>query len=150
MALYLLKGAVNRRLLSHREASRSTRSKNTVMAYDIALSDRIREGLVHLDGQVEEKRMFGGICFMLNGKMCVGVLKDEMMCRIGPDEYEQALGQPGCREMRFTGRPMKGYVFVSSDAAATKKELQKWLDLCIAYNADARQSPRKKKRSYLL
>src|SRR3954467_13382048 len=101
------------------------------MAYDEKLNDRIREAIAELPG-VEEKHMFGGTCFMVNGKMCIGVVKDEMMCRIGPDVYEQALEKPGCREMVFTGRPMKGYVYVSDDGIKTKKEFKYWIDLCLA------------------
>jgi TfoX/Sxy family transcriptional regulator of competence genes len=120
------------------------------MAYDTVLSDRIREGLSTVKGKIEEKEMFGGICFMLNSKMCIGVVKDEIMCRIGPAAYSGALETPGCREMRFTGKPMTGYVFVSRDAASTRSELQKWIDLCVAFNAEAKAKPSKRKRSYLL
>lgn len=74
----------------------------------------LREALADLP-KVEEKHMFGGTCFMLNGKMCVGVVKDEMMCRIDPDIYAVALEMKGFREMVFTGKPMKGYVFVSEE-----------------------------------
>ena len=91
------------------------------MAYNEKLSDRIREAVAHLPN-VEEKYMFGGVCYMVNGKMCVGVVKDEMMCRIDPAVYEEALEKDGCREMVFTGRPMKGYVFISDDGMKTKKQ----------------------------
>ena len=74
------------------------------MAYNEKLSDRIRGAMAGLK-KVEEKYMFGGVCYMLNKKMCVGVVKDEMMCRINPDVYEQALEKKGCREMIFT--PLK-------------------------------------------
>lgn len=77
------------------------------MAYNEKLADRIRGSIADIPN-VEEKFMFGGVCFMLNGKMCVGVVKDEMMCRINPNIYESALEMQGCREMVFTGRPMKG------------------------------------------
>lgn len=71
------------------------------MAYNEKINDRIREAISHLP-KVEEKHMFGGTCFMLNGKMCIDVVKDEMMCRIGPEEYEEALSRNDCREMVFT------------------------------------------------
>ncbi|GEP95861.1 TfoX/Sxy family protein [Chitinophaga cymbidii] len=77
------------------------------MAFNEQLSNRIREALAAVPG-VSEKRMFGGICYMVNDKMCVGVAGDEMMCRIGEEQYEQVLERNGCREMVFTGRPMKG------------------------------------------
>jgi TfoX/Sxy family transcriptional regulator of competence genes len=113
------------------------------MAYDEKLNDRLREAMAKLSN-VEEKHMFGGTCFMLNGKMCVGVVKDEMMCRIGPAVYEEALEKAGCREMIFTGKPMKGYVFVSEEGMKTKKEFDYWVDLCLAFNDKAKASKKKK------
>lgn len=112
------------------------------MAYSEKLSDRIREALAHLE-KVEEKYMFGGVCYMLNGKMCVGVAGDEMMCRIDPSLYEQALQKKGCREMVFTGRPMKGYVFVSEEGMKTKKQFEYWVALCVEFNKKAKVSKRK-------
>jgi len=89
--------------------------------------------------------MFGGTCFMLNGKMCVDVVKDEKMCRINPDVYEEALQKEGCREMVFTGKPMKGYVFVSEEGMKTKKEFDYWINLCLEFNRKAKSSKKKKK-----
>ena len=114
------------------------------MPFNEALNDRIREAMATLKN-VEEKYMFGGCCYMLNGKMCVGVVNDEMMCRIGPHEYEEALEKRGCREMIFTGKPMKGYVFVGEEGMKTKKEFDSWISLCVAFNKEAKAS--KKKRS---
>lgn len=114
------------------------------MAYNEQLNDRIREVMASLPN-VEEKHMFGGTCYMLNGKMCIGVVGDEMMCRIGPDAYEEALEQTGCREMVFTGKPMKGYVFVSTEGMRTKKQFESWIDRCIAFNAEAKASKKKKR-----
>jgi TfoX/Sxy family transcriptional regulator of competence genes len=113
------------------------------MAFDENLNDRIRESLAHLPN-VEEKYMFGGSCFMVNGKMCVGVVKDEMMCRIGPAVYEEALEKPGCREMVFTGKPMKGYVFVNHEGFKTKKQFDYWINLCLDFNEQAKASRKKK------
>ena len=95
--------------------------------------------------KVEEKHMFGESCYMVNGKMCIGVVKEEMMCRIGPDVYEEALEKKGCREMVFTGKPMKGYVFVSEEGFKSKKDLDYWIGLCLAFNKEAKATPRKKK-----
>jgi len=95
------------------------------MAYNEKLSNRIRESLADTPN-IEEKLMFGGVCFMLNGKMCVGVTKDEMMCRIDPEVYQEALEKKGCREMVFPGRAMKGYVFVSDEGMKTKKDFDYW------------------------
>jgi TfoX/Sxy family transcriptional regulator of competence genes len=107
------------------------------MAFDEKLSDRISEALADVPA-VEEKRMFGGICYMVDGKMCVGVVKDEMMCRIGPDLYEDALEKHGCREMDFAGKPMDGYVYVSADGMQTKEQFAYWIGLCLAYNPKAK------------
>src|SRR4051812_34681181 len=113
------------------------------MAYNEKLNDRIREALEHIPG-VEEKHMFGGICYMVNGKMCVGVARDEMMCRIDPGIYEAALEKKGCREMDFTGRAMKGYVFVGEEGLKTKKELEYWIGLCLDFNGRAKAAKKKK------
>lgn len=115
------------------------------MAYSEKLSDRIRESIAHLS-KVEERYMFGGVCYMLNDKMCVGVVDDEMMCRIGPDAYEEALEKRGCREMVFTGKPMRGYVYVSNEGMKSKKEFEYWIDLCVKFNKIAKASKKKKKK----
>ncbi len=114
------------------------------MAYNENLANRIRESIAHLPN-VEEKMMFGGICFMLNGKMCVGVTKDEMMCRIDPEVYQSALQRNGCREMVFTGKPMKGYVFVNEDGMQSTADFNYWIQCCVDFNAKAKASPKKKK-----
>lgn len=113
------------------------------MAFNEQLSNRIREALEAVPG-VSEKRMFGGICYMVNDKMCVGVAGDEMMCRIGEEQYEQALERNGCREMVFTGRPMKGYVFVSEEGMRSKKDFDYWIGLCLAFNPQAKSFKKKK------
>jgi TfoX/Sxy family transcriptional regulator of competence genes len=113
------------------------------MAFDEKLNNRLREAIA-LYGDVEEKNMFGGVCYMLNGKMCVGVVKDEMMCRIGPDAHEAALEKKGCREMDFTGKPMKGYVYISSEGLKTKKDMDHWVGLCVAFNKDAKAAKKRK------
>jgi len=115
------------------------------MAYNEKLNDRIRESIADLP-HVEEKHMFGGTCFMVNRKMCAGVVKDEMMCRINPKIYEAALEKDGCREMVFTGKPMKGYVFVSEDGMKTKKQFDYWINLCLEFNKEAKAAKKKKKK----
>lgn len=112
------------------------------MAFDEKLSDRIRETLVN-ETKVEEKFMFGGVCYMVNGKMCVGVVKDEMMCRIDPEAEEAALKRKGARPMDFTGRPMKGYVFVSKEGMKTAKDFEYWINLCLDFNSKAKPAKRK-------
>lgn len=81
---------------------------------------------------------------MLNGKMCVGVVGDDMMCRIGPDAYEAALEKKGCREMIFTGKPMVGYVYVNEDGYKTRSSFEYWLSLCISFNKYAKAAKKKK------
>ena len=114
------------------------------MAYDENLANRIRIRLAEIP-KVEEKFMFGGVCFMLKGKMCVGIVKDEMMCRIGPDVYEAALEKNGCREMIFTGKPMKGYIYVSDEGMKSKKDFDYWINLCLEFNSKAKASKKKSK-----
>jgi len=77
--------------------------------------------------------------------MCIGVAGDEMMCRIDPAIYEEVLEKEGCREMDFTGRPMKGYVFVSEEGMKTKKQFDYWINLCLAFNKKAKASKKKTK-----
>lgn len=114
------------------------------MAYDTKLGDRIREALVHVK-KIEEKEMFGGLCFMVNGKMCVGIVKDEMMCRIDPAFHDEAIEMKGCRTMDFTKRPMKGFVYVNRDGMKTKKDFEFWLEKCLDFNSKAKASKKKKK-----
>lgn len=114
------------------------------MAFNEILAHRIREALKEIT-DVEEKLMFGGICFMVNGKMCVGIIKDEMMCRIGEERYDEALQKRGCREMDFAVRPMKGYVYVSDDGIKTNAEFKYWINLCLEFNPKAKSATKRKK-----
>ena len=112
------------------------------MAYDERLADRIREILVD-QPQVEEKQMMGGVAFMVNNKMCVGVIKDEMMARIDPDIFEEAIQKPGCRPMDFTHKPMKGWVFISPEGIDTVKDLEYWIGLALEFNPKVKVSKNK-------
>jgi len=111
------------------------------MAYDERLAERIRHGVSAIEGVIERK-MFGGIAFMLNGNMFCGITRDDLMARVGPDGFEQALASPGARPMDFTGRPMRGMVFVSPDGYQADEQLRDWVDQTLAY---ARSLPAKKK-----
>lgn len=113
------------------------------MAYDEQLADRI---WIAMEGvpNVAEKKMMGGLTFMVNDKMCVGIIKDELMVRIDPDMQETALRQEGCRMMDFTGRPMKGYMMVSPEGIKTKKQLDYWVQMALAFNDKAKSSKKKK------
>jgi TfoX/Sxy family transcriptional regulator of competence genes len=113
------------------------------MAYDEKLAQRIRQTLTTTK-HVNEKEMMGGLTFMLNDKMCIGIIKDEMMCRIDPELQETALEKPGCRVMDFTGRPMKGYVMVNEHGMKTKKEFEYWINLCLDFNKTAKSSKKRK------
>lgn len=86
----------------------------------------------------------GGLCFMVKGKMCVGVEKNRLMARIGPEAYDDALTRKGCRPMDFAGRPMRGFVFVELEGLKSDKGLAFWLDLALAYNPTEKKSARKK------
>ena len=109
------------------------------MAYNEKLSERVRELLV---GKrfVDEKKMMGGLTFMVAGKMCVGILKDDLMVRLDPDMYEAALQKKGCREMKFTGKPMRGFVFVGPQGTSNKKDLRQWVNLALDFNKKAKSS----------
>ncbi len=113
------------------------------MAYNQIIADRIREILVD-QPVIEEKEMMGGVAFMVNNKMCVGVIKDEMMARIDPDVYEEALEKRGCRPMDFTGKTMKGWVFISPEGIDTIKDLEYWISLALDFNLKAKVSKKKK------
>jgi len=113
------------------------------MAYNETLSNRIREALENVPN-VDEKYMFGGVCYMVDGKMCVGVVKDEMMCRIGEAAQAAAIKKTGCREMDFSGRPMKGYVYVSEEGMSNNIDFKYWIELCLAYNPEAKAAKKKK------
>lgn len=109
------------------------------MAYNQILADRIRERLSELPN-VEEKEMMGGIAFMYNGKMCIGVIKEDMMCRIDPEIFEEAIEKYGARAMDFTKRPMKGYVFVDEFGLRKQEDFEYWIQLSLEFNPKAKAS----------
>jgi len=113
------------------------------MAYDERLADRVREILVD-QPQIEEKHMMGGVAFMINNKMCIGIVKDELMARIDPDIFEESLENLGCRPMDFTGKPMKGWVFISPEGIDKVKDLEYWIGLALDFNQKAKPSKKKK------
>jgi TfoX/Sxy family transcriptional regulator of competence genes len=115
------------------------------MAYNEILAQRIREALP-APSKVEEKKMMGGLTFMVNGKMCVGILRDDLMARLDPEVYETALTKKGCREMDFTGKPMKGFVFISPEGTKRKADLDYWIGLALDFNKRAKASKKRKKK----
>jgi TfoX/Sxy family transcriptional regulator of competence genes len=118
------------------------------MAFDEKLADRSREIISETHKISEEKKMFGGLCFMVNDKMCIGVEKDRLMIRLDPAKYEKVMEKEGCKPMDFTGKVMKGFVFVDIDALNTRKKLKYWIDLALEYNKIAKASKKtiKKKK----
>lgn len=102
------------------------------MAYDEQLADRIREALADQD-DISERKMFGGLSFMLGGNMCCGIVGDDLVVRVGPDNHLQALAKPHARPMDFTGRSLKGMVYVGSVGYRTDKGLKYWLDMALSF-----------------
>jgi hypothetical protein len=97
-----------------------------MMAYDEGLAQRVREVLEGQPG-LEEKKMFGGVGFMLQGNMACGVLGEDLIVRVGPGRYEQALGRPQTRVFDMTGRPMKGWVMVAAGGYESEEDLAGWV-----------------------
>lgn len=112
------------------------------MAYNESLAYRIRETIAYVEA-VEEKQMMGGLTFMVNNKMCIGIIGDEMMCRIDPALQDEALEKTGCRIMDFTGRPMKGYVMVDETGMKLVKDFTYWINLCLDFNSRAKSSKKR-------
>lgn len=110
------------------------------MAYDEFLADRVRLLMRQKGTGFQEKKMMGGLAFMVNDKMCVGVVRDDLMARIAPEEYDSALTRKGCREMNFTGRPMKGFVFVGPEGTDMDEDLAAWVQLALDFNPRAKSS----------
>ena len=102
------------------------------MPVDEGLAQRVRD-FTEAHPSMSERKMFGGLCFMSSGHMCFGILGDEIMVRVGPDHYEEALRLPSAREMDFTGRSMRGMVYVASDGISEDGELEAWLRRGLAY-----------------
>ena len=116
------------------------------MAYDEKLAQRVREKLI-AHPKVHEKKMMGGLTFMVDDKMCVGILQEDLMVRLDPAVHETALQKNGCREMDFTGKPMKGFLFINSEGTKSKKDLTYWIDLALEFNPKAKSSKKKKLKS---
>ncbi len=116
------------------------------MAYSELFADRIKQILDDKDIAYITKKMMGGLCFMVDDKMLCGIVRNELMARIGSDAYEEALTKEGCKEMNFTGRSMKGYVFLEADATDMDEDLEYWLRLCLDFNPLAKSSKRKAKK----
>lgn len=116
------------------------------MAFDEFLADRARQIFKEKNIAISEKKMMGGLIFMVDQKMCVGIDKDKnsgedrLMARIGPEVYEAALKEKGSRKMDFTGKPMKGFVYIYSDGIDSDQDLEFWIQKALLFNKDAKKS----------
>ncbi len=116
------------------------------MAFDEGLAQRVRDAMGNAR-DVSERKMFGGLCIMIGGNMVVGVNEDNLMVRVGPDAYQEALAQPYAREMDFTGKPLKGYVYVDAAGIAEDAELEAWVTRAVRFvKTLPKKTPKPKKR----
>ena len=113
------------------------------MAYDEHLAERITWILKEKGVSNEAKKMMGGLAFMVDNKMCVGIAKNNLMARIDPEIYDACLQKEGCKPMDFTGRPMKGFVYIDPAAIDMDDDLEYWVQLCLDYNPKAKSSKKK-------
>ncbi len=113
------------------------------MPYNPKLADRIREAFEHLE-DLEEKNMFSGIGFLVNGKLCIFVVGEELLCRIGANEVEKVIEQNGVRQFINNGKVMKDYVYVCEDTFLHKKDFAQWIKLSLDFNPVAKASKKKK------
>ena len=114
------------------------------MAYNEVLAEKVRAYLTQFNN-IDEKAMMGGLTFMYNDKMCVGIIKDELMCRINPTMQDEAVEKQGCRTMDFTKRPMKGYIMIDETGFEQQTDFEYWLNLAIEFNVMAKSSKKVKK-----
>jgi TfoX/Sxy family transcriptional regulator of competence genes len=119
-------------------------TRRTILAADDVLVNRVRAALAG-EHPVEEKRMFGGITFMVRGKMCVSVGRDRLMLRIDPELHETALERVGCRTVVMKGREYRGYVHVDAEAVKSARDLDYWVRLALEYNKRAKAASGKRK-----
>jgi len=114
------------------------------MAYYEYLAERVKNVFNEKRISFEARNMFGGLCFLVNDKMCCGIVKNQLMVRIGIESYEEALTKEGCKEMDFTGRSMKGYVYLEPEAIDLEDDLAYWIQQAINFNPFAKASKKKK------
>ena len=103
------------------------------MAYDEGVAEWLRDAFTNRKDV--NKKMFGSIAFMVSGNMCCGVVNDTLMARVGPDRYEAALKKPQARKMDFTGKPLKGFVYVAPEGFESDDDLVYWVRLCVDFVA---------------
>jgi len=110
------------------------------MAFDPHFADRITQILRDKNVNFEEKRMFGGIAFMVDEKMCVGIIKNNLMLRTDPELFEEIITRDGCTPMDFTKRRMKGFVYIEPEAIDMDEDLADWIQVALDYNPKAKKS----------
>jgi len=113
------------------------------MAYNESLADRVKQILDTRKVKYTEKKMFGGLCFLVDDKMLMGVEKERLMVRIDQEDEPKASKKKGVKPMDFTGRIMKGYLFVDDKAVDMDDELEYWVNLCLKFNPKAKASKKK-------
>lgn len=115
------------------------------MAYDEYLQERIDSVLKEKSVPFEARKMMGGLCYMIDDKMCLGIIGNDLMARVGPDAFDDLLGKKGARVMDFTKRPMKGYLYVSPEGVDFSEDLEFWIDKCLEFNPKAVASKKRKR-----
>jgi len=117
------------------------------MPYNTQLANRTREYLATIPGlHIEEKKMFSGLAFMVNGKMCINVSNDNLMCRFDPALHDEIAGRKGYMPMMMKGKELKGYCYVNPIGFNSKSDFEYWIKLCLDYNAEAKSSKKKSKK----
>ncbi|HEY0055762.1 MAG TPA: TfoX/Sxy family protein [Pedobacter sp.] len=116
------------------------------MAYDTQLANRIREHLLQFSElEVEEKEMFRGLAFLINGKMCISVSEENLMCRFDPDITQDIAERPGFLPMVMKGKELKGYCYVEPLGLKKNADFEYWINLCLEFNPRAKSSKKQKK-----
>lgn len=117
------------------------------MACDEFLAERVRHSLRENNSGFEEKRMFGGICYLVDEKLCIGVFDKELMVRIPPEKQDEYLLNEACHLLDDSGKSMKGFLLVSPEGVDMDEDLDKWVKRCLEFNPRAKSSKRKKSPS---
>jgi len=114
------------------------------MPFDELLADRIRRYLEGKHIPFDEKKMFGGLCYLVDDKMTVGITGEKLMVRIDPADEQAALARKGAGLMDFTGKSMRGFLYIQPEGYDLDKDLEMWIDECLAFNPKAKSSKKKK------
>ncbi len=115
------------------------------MAFDEALAERLRVLFKRVPTSAE-RRMFGGLCFLVSGRMCCGIVGRDLVVRVGPDRHDDALRRPYTRPMDFTGRPMRGFIYVAPTGFRTARSLSQWVERAVRFAGSLPLGPRGRRR----